>query len=321
MRTALLGFAVLLVLPLARAEDALTIAVRPDAAVDAQRVALADVAAITGGSPALARSLGSIDLGPAPAPGAEREVTRGFLVLRLQQERLDPAAIVWTGPERTRVERRSTRLAGVTLAQVAADHVRKSLPWPDEDLSVEVVRPPADLHVAMTGQDVDYSVTLSPGARLLGTVPCSVTVAQGDRVVGRASVLLQVRVFQQLVLASRRIRAGERLTKDLVRLQRTELTNVTADGFTRLADALGQEARHDIQPFAVITQAMVSAPRVVRRGALVTLVAESATLQVRARGIAQQDGAVGEWVPVRNLDSSKIVYGRVRDAETLDVRF
>jgi flagella basal body P-ring formation protein FlgA len=320
MRAFSLGIVVLLVVA-AEAGEPLTIALRAETTVDAARVTLDDVAAVTGGSRDLAERVASIDLGPAPGPGAEREMTRQFLALRLRQARLDPRSIAWAGAERTRVARRSTRLAGATIAQAAVDHVRKVLPWPDEDLVVEVQREPADLHLPGSSHDVELEAAVPPGTRLLGAVPCSVTLTRARRVVGRTSVVLQVRVFQRLLIARRRTRMGERLTKDHVRLQRSELTSLTTDAITDLALALGQEARHDIQPFAVLTHGMLRAPRVVRRGALVTLAAETPRLRVTARGIAQRDGAVGEWIAVRNVDSQKVIYGRVRDAETVEVRF
>jgi len=303
------------------AATALTIAQRPAAVVDGSRVALADVAAISGGTPAATERLGSIDLGPAPGAGSEREFSRDFLVRRTRQEGVDAGSVSWAGAQDTRVARRTTRLVGAVIAQAAASHVRKTLPWPDEDLVVEVAQAPRDVLVPGAASDLVLRAGLPPRTQVLGQVPCSVTIARGGRVVARSSVLLRVRVFQNLLVARRRIRRGQVLTKEHVRLQRTELTHVTTDALTSLADALGTEARHEIRPLTVLTPTMVRARRVVRRGAVVTLVAETPLLRISARGIAQQDGAVGECIAAQNIDSRKVVYGRVRDADTLEVSF
>jgi len=50
-------------------------------------------------------------------------------------------------------------------------------------------------------------------------------------------------------------------------------------------------------------------------------VAETRLMKITARGVAQQDGSVGQWIPVVNIDSRKVVYGRVRDGETVEVSF
>jgi flagella basal body P-ring formation protein FlgA len=314
------------------AAEPLTLTQRQEARVDATRVALGDVAELAGGPAELRARLAAVDLGPAPAPAATRELTREFLALRLRQERVEPAAIRWAGSPATQLSRRVTRLPGAAIAQAAADYVRKTLPWPDEDLVVEVQRAPADLCVPGAQGVFRYSVSMRPGQRLLGSVPVHVTISRpraasgddgpgGGPVVGRASVLLHVRVFQRLLVARRRIRPGQRIGKDMVRLQRTELTGVSTEAIADLADALGQEARQDIRAFAVVTRRMLGAARVIRRGEPVTLLAAGPRMRVTAVGIAEQDGAVGQFIRVRNRDSRKVVLGRVLDSRTVQVPF
>jgi flagella basal body P-ring formation protein FlgA len=307
----------------------LTLTVRKEATVDSLRVELGDVAELAGAPAEQLARLAAIDLGPTPAPRASRELTRDFLSLRLRQERIDPGTVRWAGSEATRVSRRLTRLPGAVVAQAAVDHVRRTLPWPDEDLVVEVRRAPDDVCVAGAPGPLGYAVSMRPGQHLLGSVPVQVTVSRspagqgagGASAVARVSVLLHVRVFQRLLVARRRIRPGERITKDLVRLQRTELTGVTTDAIADLAEALGQEARQEIRAFTIVTRRMVGAARVIRRGEPVTLVAASTRLRVTTVGIAEQDGAVGQFIRVRNRDSQKVVLGRVLDSRTVQVPF
>ena len=303
------------------ANAALTVALHPQATVDVSRVTLADVATLTGEPASLATRLASLGLGRAPAPGAIREITRRFLVTRLRQERIDLAALSLTGAETTRVTRRAAQLTGTVIAQTAADHVRNILPWPDEDLVVEVQRPPADLHVLGSTDGLSYTVTPRPGQRLLGRVPVTVSIRRGSRPVAQTHVLLNVRVFQRLMVARQRIRTGERISKRHVRLQRTELSSAATEAITDLADALGQEARQDIAAFAVVTRRMLAPARVVRRGEPVTLMAKAAHIRVTTLGLAEQDGAVGQYIRVRNRDSRKIVLGRVIDSRTVEVPF
>ena len=199
--------------------------------------------------------------------------------------------------------------------------MRKTLPWPDEDLVIEVQRAPSDLLVVGSTHDLSYLVNLPPGRRVLGTVTVRVAVSRGRRVLAYAGVVLNVRVFQGMVLATRPIARGERLTKDNVRLQRVELTSATGRALTDLREALGREAKHDIRRFDAVTRRMVVAARVVQRGGIVTLVAVAPGLRITAKGVALKDGAVGQTIGVRNIDSSKIVYGRVIDASTVQVTF
>jgi flagella basal body P-ring formation protein FlgA len=310
----------LLAASVAQAAAPVTIAVRSEACVRGERITLADVAEMTGEASQMAR-LGAIDLGAAPPAGAARDVARQFLQFRLDQERVDPNSVEWAGQAQTRVTRAANLLPGTAIAKAAVDQIRKTLPWPDEDLVVEVTRAPNDLALLGSTDDLAYTVSAPAGQRFLGAVPVSVTIRRGDEAVGRASVLLEVRVFQRLVVAQRRIAPGERLTGDLLRLQRTEMTTATTDAIPDLAQVVGQEARQDIPAFAIVTRRMLGAPRIVRRGAVVTLLAEAPRMRITARGIAEQDGAAGQFISVRNVDSEKTVIGRILDAQRVQVPF
>jgi len=310
----------LLILAAAHAGAATVVTVRWEACVHGERITLGDVAEITGEAAATAR-LAAIDLGAAPGAGAACDVTLQFLQSRLIQERVDVRAVQWAGQARTRVTRATSILPGATIAKAAAERVRKGLPWPAEDVVVEITRAPNDLALLGSTDDLAYTVSTPPGQRLLGAVPVWVTICRAEQAVGRASVLLEVRVFQRVVVAQRRIAAGERLTEDLVRLQRTELNAATADAIPDLGQVANQEARQEIPAFAILTRRMLSPPRVVRRGAVVTLIAQAPRMRITARGIAEQDGSVGQSIGVRNLDSDKTVTGCVLDSRTVQVQF
>ena len=305
----------------AGAPPAVTVTLQQEAVVDAAEVQLADVAAVTGGPASLVARVAAVALGRAPDPGMERAVTRRFLSTRLRQERLDPTQVAWAGPQTARVSRLCARIPGATIAQAAIAELRRTLPWPDEDLIVDVQRPPADVHLLGTLADLHYAVSVRPGQRLLGSVPVDITISRDGRAVGRATAVLGVRVFQRMVVTRRRIRRGEIITKDVVRLQRAELTSPGNDVATDLAEALGREARRDIPAFAALSGRMVAAARVVRRGALVRLTARRGRMTITALGFAEQDGAVGQLIRVRNKDSRKTVHGRVVDARTVEVPF
>ena len=305
----------------ARAAGTVTIALRPKTAVDGSRVVVADVAEVTGTPAELVARVRAVDLGPAPDPRFPRQVSREHVALRLRQERLDGHTIAWSGAAQTRVARQTNRVPGMALAQEAAAQVRKALPWPDEDLVVEVQRAPSDLLVVGSTHDLTYRVSLPPGRRVLGTVSARVAVSRGRRVLATAGVVLNVRVFQGMVVATRPIARGERLTKDNVRVQRVELTSATDRALTDLREALGREAKHDVRRFDFVTRRAVVAARVVQRGGIVTLVAVGPGLRISAKGAALQDGAVGQTIGVRNIDSKKTVYGRVVDGSTVQVTF
>jgi flagella basal body P-ring formation protein FlgA len=59
----------------------------------------------------------------------------------------------------------------------------------------------------------------------------------------------------------------------------------------------------------------------VKRGDLVVIIAESKGLKITTRGQVKKKGRLGEQIPVVNLDSNKVLYARVIDANTVKVDF
>lgn len=54
----------------------------------------------------------------------------------------------------------------------------------------------------------------------------------------------------------------------------------------------------------------------VRKGSIVTLIYEGATVRLTTQAQAQADGSAGESIPLRNLQSRKEIYALIRDANT-----
>ena len=77
------------------------------------------------------------------------------------------------------------------------------------------------------------------------------------------------------------------------------------------AEVVGKAARLTLLPGRPIPLQGVNNPRVVSNGGAVSLVYIDGGLTIVASGSALQDGALGQWVKVRNVDSGVTVVGKV----------
>jgi flagella basal body P-ring formation protein FlgA len=140
-------------------------------------------------------------------------------------------------------------------------------------------------------------------ALLVGTI--------GDRIrfrlpaQGRAQSLIELPVLARSVAAGERIAAADldwiRVAPD--RLRPTSLTDA--------GQLVGSEARRALPPGRVLSEHDLQPSRLVVRGRLVQLVYTRPGLQLRALGVAQADGAMGEVVRVVNLDGRHQLQGVV----------
>ncbi len=75
---------------------------------------------------------------------------------------------------------------------------------------------------------------------------------------------------------------------------------------------IGKVARRTLLPGEAIPLIAVDNPHVIILGAQVKIVFAESGMQIVAYGVAQQAGAVGDIVRVRNQDSGRFVSGRVQ---------
>jgi flagellar basal body P-ring formation protein FlgA len=176
--------------------------------------------------------------------------------------------------------------------------------------------------------------SLDPRLRLTQcNKPLEAFQAQGARPSGRTSVGVRcddsagwtiyvtanVDVLGKALVTTRSLARNADLTAGDVQLVETSLANLGAGYLDDTADIDGMVTRRPLPAGTVLTPAMVKAPHVVRRGDRVTLVGGEGPIQVEMLGEAINDGARGERVRVRALNSQRIIEGWVVSASVVKV--
>lgn len=155
------------------------------------------------------------------------------------------------------------------------------------------------------------------GARLAGHT--SVVVRCPDRAEWTIYVTAEIEIFGPALVTTRGLARGTTLAPADVRSVETKLTNL-GQGHLRSAEEIqGMAALRALPAGTVLTPSMLKAPRIVRRGDRVTLVSGQGPVRVEMLGEAINDGARGERVRVRALNSQRIVEGWVVSASVVNV--
>ncbi|WP_068760288.1 flagellar basal body P-ring formation chaperone FlgA, partial [Oleiphilus sp. HI0128] len=81
----------------------------------------------------------------------------------------------------------------------------------------------------------------------------------------------------------------------------------------QLSDVEGMVARRSIRPGSTIQPGHLTPPKLVKRGDNVVIVASNSAISVRMNGTAMTDGALGQQIPVQNLQSKRVVKARVSE--------
>lgn len=160
--------------------------------------------------------------------------------------------------------------------------------------------------------NVALEAFLPPGGKLFGKT--SIGVRCRGESPWTLYVPVTVTASQAVPVTTRTLRRGELLTADDVSLMEQPLHQLPAGYFEEVSEVIGQETTRNIQAGSTLTQAMLAAPKMIKRGQQVTLIAGSDSFEVRMNGKALSDAAVGDRLRVENLSSKKIVEGIVNNA-------
>lgn len=132
-------------------------------------------------------------------------------------------------------------------------------------------------------------------------------------------VPVKVADLRPVVVMNRSIAPGQPITADALRIESRDIASLSMGYVSSTNEAIGRSLRRPVAPGAALTPDALAVTKLIRRGALITLVGKSGGLEVRAQGKAMADGGNGERISVENLSSRRVVQGVVRDGDTVEV--
>jgi len=128
-----------------------------------------------------------------------------------------------------------------------------------------------------------------------------------------------VRLYRQVLVASRSLLRGTVLTDADVSLAERDVSILTQGYLTRQDEALGNKLTRPAQPDQVITPNQMEMAKVVRKGDQVVITARSGSINVRMPGEAMSDGVTGKQIPVKNQRSGRTIKARVTGPGQVEV--
>jgi len=304
------------------------ISLRAAANVKDHIVRVADVASVEGGDRQLRERIANMDLDEPPRSGQSKSISKKLVEFRLQVAGIDKRLFDVRGSAVT-VTLDTTGGTSVGVKELteeaildAARHcVLRRLPWEPADIEIRLAQQIAYVArvTSPTGAislDADLRTAWPP----LGRVQVDVEVSVDGRRHSAVPVHLEVGHFDNVVVSKRQIEAKRTITEQDVYLDRREVSAL--HGYSSSLDSLiGKRAKRSIRPLMVIaagdvsatdaSQAAHDAPILIRRQDRVRLVGQTGALNVSILAEALQDGRTGDLIRLRNVDSKKIIMGRV----------
>jgi flagella basal body P-ring formation protein FlgA len=132
---------------------------------------------------------------------------------------------------------------------------------------------------------------------------------------------VNIEVLTDMVVTKRPLRRYQMITKNDIHLNKRDLSKMKSNALTTLEEVLGKRTKRAIKTDEVLRRDHIELPPLVRRGDVVSIIAESNGLRITALGEVRKKGCRGERIKVLNLDSKKCIYANVLDSNTVRVDF
>lgn len=175
-------------------------------------------------------------------------------------------------------------------------------------VQVEIGQLDPRLRLAVCGKPL--TAFLPPGGQRQGNTAVGVRCS-GPRP-WSIYVPARVRVVKKVAVVTHPLPRGSVIHSRDIELVPRDTSSLTAGFFRDRSAVVGKVVTNAVAAGAVLTPQIVKFPLAVHRGERVTLLAQTAGVQVRMAGKAMADGALGQRIRVRSLPSKRIVEGVVR---------
>jgi len=212
------------------------------------------------------------------------------------------------------------------------DAVRKVLPWPAEDVTIEPTFVP--VLPALRGGEKGGPLLISAGVPVLrssrtAVVPVTVTASGSGGESRTVEVTLRLKVQTTAVVAARAVSRHAVVGPEDVALARVELAggNAASPALANVDEVIGKRAARTLLAGRPVTKADVEEAPVFEANARVTVRVLSGAVEITASGTALEEGRPGQMVRVRLLadktsnvaSTGKTVRARVESADTVIV--
>jgi flagellar basal body P-ring formation protein FlgA len=288
---------------------------KEEAVVSESMVYLADLAYIAGDDPARIAILQRLEIGEAPIPGQTRYFNRELLQNRLYAGGIDPGSEGWQLPNAITVTTQGQIVPKESILQAVENALFAKIPYPRADVNVRLRGELPDTTVSVG------EVTIIPkfpnGIRYMGPTAIAVEIRVNNRVARTAFLSCNVDAVTNVYVAKKPISYHQLLTSEDVSVEKRPVGNlplrVVKD--TRLLQSFW--TRRTLAAGTILTEDMLDIPPVVKRQNQVTITTQIGSVRLSTVGVALQDGRPGDVIRVQNIESKRVIMGRVIDKDVV----
>jgi flagellar basal body P-ring formation protein FlgA len=201
----------------------------------------------------------------------------------------------------------------------AVNHLLKELPWNRKSLEIDVFYKGSNITLPSGKKELIYKILGS--SQRAGRIPMILEIRIDGQFKKRIRINTKVLVSQKVIKTIRAVRRGIILSNNEIKLETIKTERPLNNAITNINFALGYEATRDISIGKVLIPNFIKKPALGNRGDKILIMAQKGGMTITTPGILKEDGYEDAMVRVLNIESKKIIYGRLVDSNTVKVKF
>ena len=169
---------------------------------------------------------------------------------------------------------------------------------------------------------IQNKIVVLSGKGGVGKSSMAVNIAVGGEFQDKVWAVADIKVLREVIVATRPLKRHQEIAEADIQVRRMDMARLPSNFLTDFGEILGKRTSRSIDVNTVLRPDLVEFPPLVKRGDVVTVVAESTGLRITAVGVVKErNGRRGERIRVENIDSKKSIYAQVVDAKTVKIDF
>lgn len=276
------------------------------------------VTASAGAAP-LVESIKDVSVIRVPDAGRPVVINREYISVRLKQSGIDTTGVEVIAPPQIRIHREARAAAAGDIRQEVEQYVKSNLGAGAEKAKISITGIEDDLMLPPGRTTFEVGADAPP--KYWGYTRVPVVIKVDDVVKKKVWARVSVTYLDDVVVLKGAVRRGEIITEDMVGVEQRDTLRLQNAVVKDMADVVGRTATRNIKAGDVVMRNAVELPVVVKRGNRVMVIAENNGFRVSIRAEAMENGARGDVIKMKNIDSRKIISAEVVDGSTAKATF
>ncbi|MCX5633265.1 MAG: flagellar basal body P-ring formation chaperone FlgA [Phycisphaerae bacterium] len=275
--------------------------------------------AIIRGDELLTAKAEKVALGCISAPGQKITVDRAIILSRLACSGIPASQVTLTGAEQITVFQQYQIIKGDEFVEKALVFLKNNPPAVSI-CQYNPIRTPQDLILSETSEDIRLSPCLA-NSNIKNQAKVLVSVFSGDKEIGAREVMFFLKYNCRRAVALIDIPQGAVISPENAKVENTASNNPEPANWIA---PYGFIANRQLSANTVISADMVSPVKpqiLLKRNQTVIIKFDRLGLLVTAIGRALQDGQVGEYIKVQNVDSQRVIMAKVNEDGSVEPVF